>query len=321
MTAWEIFYQGRYFARRNKKLWFVLWLVNALLATLAALPVFNLLSSELDHSLMAAAMFGRFNLDFASDIIYKYFDLGPFIGGMTLALGVVYVVFTVLTTGGTLSVFAGTGRQFRAPVFFRGCGMFFWRFFRLLILALIFYAIFVLGLNAAMTAFLRWLTENWGQEKYVLLLTWARWVAVAFVFLVLNMIFDYAKVRLVVDEGRSAIGAAFRSIQFVFRNFRKTLGVYLFCVLLGLIIMAIYNPLEHVLPQQTKRWIIAVFFLQQLFILARVYVRLTFFSSEVILYESLKPVSVPESPVVSALSITSPEAPSSLGDDSISPVI
>ncbi len=289
MTAWEIFYQGRYLANRNKKLWFFLWLMNALMAAVAGLPVFGILSAELKNSLMETSMMNRFNLDFVSELIFKYWDSLPMLFMLVATLGIVYVVLTLLSTGGTLAVFSSAERRFTAPVFFRGCGVYFWRFFRLLIVAVIFYGIFVMALNGVLTSLVDKLTKSWTQERLVRLVSWAKVLGVAFVFVVVNMIFDYAKVRLVVDEGRSAVMAAFRSIKFVFRNFKQTLALFLFCMLLGLLFIVIYNPLEHLLPQNTKRWIIVVFILQQFFILARVYVRMTFFSSEVLLYENLRP--------------------------------
>lgn len=294
MTAWEIFYQGRYHARKNKKLWFLLWLVNALMAAIAALPVFALLSAELDHSLSAAPMMDRFNLDFMAELFFKYYDANPYIVFSVMTLALVYTVVTLLTTGGTLAVFASTERRFNAPLFFRGCGVYFWRFFRLLILALIFYGIFVVGFNNLLARLLTFLTRTWTQEKFVLLLSWMRLLTVAFLFLVVNMIFDYAKVRMVIDDKRSAVGSTVKSIKFVLKNFRKTFALFLFCVLMGLIIIAIYNPLEQWLPQNGKRGVILVFLLQELFILARVYVRLTFFSGEVLLYdEMMRPSLVP----------------------------
>ena len=320
MTAWEIFYQGQYVARRNKKLWFILWLMNALVAAVAALPMFSLLSREWNYSLAAGPMMDRFDIDYVVELIYKYWDSAPILLALLTGLGILYVTLTLLTAGGTLAVFSGTEKRFSAPVFFRGCGAFFWRFLRLFILSVIFYGIFVFGVNGGLSALFSRMTRNWTMEKYVLFLSWGRLLLVAFFFILINMIFDYAKVRIVVEEGRSAIAAGFRSIKFVFKNFRKTLAVYLLCFLLGVIVIAIYNPLESVLPQYTRKWVIAVFILQQLFILARVYVRLTFFSSEVILYEGLRPApNFP--PAVMATTVTPPPPAGNSGGAVAEPVL
>lgn len=311
MTAWEVFYQGRYLAKKAKKMWFLLWLMNALMAAVAALPIFALLNSELKNSLMEASMFERFNLNFASETIYKYWDALPMLLWLTLALGSVYIVLTLLTAGGILTVFSSSERRFTAPVFFKGCGTYFWRFFRLFLVALIFYGILVLALNGILTSLVNKLTKSWTQERYVMLASWTRLLVVAFVFLLVNMIFDYAKVRLVIEESRSAVMATFRSIKFVWSHFGKTFALFLLCMALGLIIIAIYNPLEQVLPQDTRRWIVAVFVLQQLFIIARIYVRLTFCSSEILLYESLRasPVVIQEGTGETSTAGVKPQAP------------
>lgn len=325
MTAWEIFYQGRYLAKRNKKLWFLLWLMNALMAAVAAMPVFGVLNAELKNSLMSTSLVDRFNLDFAGEFAFKYWDSIPS-GLMLIAtLALVYVVLTLLSTGGTLSVLSSPERQFTAPVFFKGCGTYFWRFARLLIVALIFYGIFVVALNGILSGLVDKLTRSWTQEKLVRLVSWTRLLLAVFVFMIVNMVLDYAKVRLVIDEGRSAVMAALRSFKFVFKNFKKALALFLFCMLLGLLFIVIYNPLEHLLPQNTRRWIIVVFLLQQLFILARVYVRLTFFSSEVLLYEALRP-SPASAPGMGAAG-PSPSSPSTTpatpftGEPAIDPTI
>lgn len=289
MTAWETFTQGRYWARKNKKLWFLLWLPTALLALVGTLPMFNVLNEELSHSLMTHDMGDGFNLDFVSGFIFKYTDAAPLYWGLLVALGVLTVVISLWMTGGTLSVLASDDRRYKSALFFKGCGGYFWKFFRLFIVAAIFYALFVFGLNALLEFGVKRLTRDWTQEKYVLFINWGRLLVAAFLFMVVNMVFDYAKVRLVVEQGRSALAATFRALQFVFKHLSLTLRVFLLCALLGLLIVALYNPLEHILPQNTKRWVILVFLLQQCFILARMYVRLTFFSSEILLYESLRP--------------------------------
>jgi hypothetical protein len=285
------------------------------MAAVVSLPVFGVLSAELKNSLMEASMINRFNLDFVFEVIFKYWDSLPMLLMLITASGIVYVVLTLLATGGTLAVFSGAERRFTAPVFFRGCGVYFWRFFRLLIVAAIFYGIFVLALNGVLSSLVDKLTMSWTQERLVRIVSWTKLLGVAFVFVVVNMIFDYAKVRLVVDDGRSAIMAVFRSIKFVFKNFKQILALFLFCMLLGLLFMVIYIPLEHVLPQNTRRWIIVVFVLQQLFILARVYVRLTFFSCEVLLYDNLRPAPARAEGPAAASSVTvggtSPSSPSS----------
>ncbi|MDD5542061.1 MAG: hypothetical protein PHX83_02710 [Acidobacteriia bacterium] len=297
MTAWEIFHQGRYFARRNKKVWFLLWLMNGLMASIAAWPVFNALNSDLSHSLMAAPMMDRFSIDFAAEFLFKHQDSLPALVSVLTVVSVVYLILTLLTTGGTLAVFSSADRRFNAPLFFRGCSVYFWRFFRLFLVSLIFYGVLVAGLNAALSGVVGKVTAGWTVEKYVRFTSWSRVLIVVFVFVLINMIFDYAKVRLVITEGRSAIMAALRSIKFVFKNFRKTLAVYIYCALLLLILALIYNPLEQALPQYTRRWVVLVFLLGQIFILARVFVRLTFFSSEVLLYESLATPNAISTPV------------------------
>ena len=89
------------------------------------------------------------------------------------------------------------------------------------------------------------------------------------------MVFDYARVRIVVEDRRSALGALLAGVRFVRRHFGRVLLLYVlngaaFLLVLGL--YAVASPgcaairIAHV----------AVLFLGELYILARHYLKLVF---------------------------------------------
>jgi hypothetical protein len=99
-----------------------------------------------------------------------------------------------------------------------------------------------------------------------------------------NLIFDYAKVRAVVEDRRSAIGALLSGWRFVRRNFGATIALYLLDV--GLFALAV-TAYGVVVPRSAGTgWTMWVGFgVGQLFILARLAVKLMFWASETALFQ------------------------------------
>ena len=128
------------------------------------------------------------------------------------------VVLSVFLLGGVLDRLA-RDRAIGSRGFFAACGVFFFRFLRLGVMAgLVYYALFTwlhpLLLDDAFLA----LTRDVTVERTA----WAYRVALYAVFaaavLLVNVVVDYAKIRMVVEDRRSAIGAVVASIRFIRRQ-------------------------------------------------------------------------------------------------------
>jgi hypothetical protein len=118
-----------------------------------------------------------------------------------------------------------------------------------------------------------------------------------------NVVFDYAKVRAVVEDRRSMIGAVAASVRFVRRNFAAVAGLY---ALNGLLFAAVLVAYALLAPgADSPVWLPLV--AGQLYVLARVWVRLVFAASETSLFQGRlahagyvagSPVPRPEPPAV-----------------------
>ena len=99
-----------------------------------------------------------------------------------------------------------------------------------------------------------------------------------------NLIFDYAKVRAVVEDRRSMIGAIQSAIGFIRRNGGAAIALYLADFFLFLGVVAVY---ALVAPGASTgvlyTWL--GFAIGQLYILARLWVKLTFWASEATLFQ------------------------------------
>jgi hypothetical protein len=91
---------------------------------------------------------------------------------------------------------------------------------------------------------------------------------------------DYAKIRAVVEDRRSMLGALGAGIRFVRRNPGAALGVYLMNLALFLLVLAAYALAA---PGAWSSWL--ALFVGQLYIVLRVVVRLQFASSQIALFQ------------------------------------
>ncbi|MFB0518742.1 MAG: hypothetical protein ACETWC_05605, partial [Acidobacteriota bacterium] len=67
-----------------------------------------------------------------------------------------------------------------------------------------------------------------------------------------------------------------------------TMGLYYFIGVLGIVFMVIYGVVEPQISQVTPLLVLLAFVWQQVYMLARIWVRLTFFSSQLNLFMGLQ---------------------------------
>jgi hypothetical protein len=158
----------------------------------------------------------------------------------------------------------------------------FWRFLRLGALAWLAYGllfgyvhrwIFVTGFE--------WLTRDLIAERTVFAVRMACYGVFGLVLVACNIIFDYSRVRIVVEDRRSAIAALVAGARFVARHGRATLALYLMTALVFLLVVLLYALAAP--GARVPAW--GVLAIGELYILARHYVKLLFYASETALFQ------------------------------------
>ena len=99
-----------------------------------------------------------------------------------------------------------------------------------------------------------------------------------------NVLFDYAKVRAVVEDRRSMIGAMTASARFIRRNFSAVAALYATNGLIFVTILVIYALVAPGMGR-TALGVWLGFVVSQLYLLARLWARLVFSASEVALFQ------------------------------------
>jgi len=220
-----------------------------------------------------------------------------------------YILLWLFLAGGIIDRYA-RDRPTGVHGFFSASGVFFFRFLRL---GIVMFAVYGLLFGYAHP----WLFERTyprlvrevNVERTAFFIRAGLYLVFGLVLGVCNLVFDYAKVRAVVEDRRSALGAVASGLRFVRRNFGAAAAVYLLDVGLFAIVLAVYAAVAP--GAGGAGWTMwAGFAIAQLYILARLWVKLVFWASATALFQgrlahagyvaAAKPVW-PDSPIAEAI--------------------
>jgi len=206
--------------------------------------------------------------------------LAATIVGVTAA----WLVLWSFLTGGIVDRFA-RARRTRAHGFFGACGMHFWRLLRLGVAALLVYGFLFRYVHRWLFASLYpWLIRDLTVERTAFAIRVAEYLVFGGLLLACNIVFDYARIRIVVEDRRSAIGALMAGGRFVRRHAGAALQLYAINAAAFLLLIALYALVAPGAPRSgTSLWV--VFGIGELYILARHYLKLLFYASETVFFQ------------------------------------
>jgi hypothetical protein len=229
---------------------------------------------------------------------------------LVAAAAALYIGIWIFLAGGIIDRYARE-RSVGAHGFFAACGVFFFRFVRLgAIMAVVYGVLFGWVHPWLFGDVYPRLTRELTVERDAFLIRVLLYAAFGAALGVCTLVGDYAKVRAVVEDRRSMIGAIQSAVRFIARNFRAAVGLYALDLMLFGLVLAGYGIVAP--AGGFGRWsMILAFALGQVYIAARLWVRLVFWASETALFQgrlahagyvaAAAPVW-PESPSAEALS-------------------
>ncbi|MBM3817531.1 MAG: hypothetical protein FJW14_00745 [Acidimicrobiia bacterium] len=224
------------------------------------------------------------------------------------ALATYLLVWTFLS-GGILDRYARQ-RPVRAHGFFAASGVFFWRFLRLgLVAGLVYGFLFTYVHGWLFDDLYERMTRDLAVEREAFAWRAGLYLVFAGLLAVATTVFDYARIRTVVEDRRSAIGSLLAALGFIGRHPGRVAGLYLLNALAFLVVMAVW---AGVAPGAGGAGLSAWlgFVGSQCFVVARLLVKLQFLASQTALFQRLlahagytaAPAHVwPESPAAESL--------------------
>jgi hypothetical protein len=230
------------------------------------------------------------------------------IAGVTAA----WMVLWSFLSGGVLDRYARQ-RPTRAYGFFAACGTHFWRFLRVGVLAWVVYWVLFAHVHGWIFEDLYpWITADTTVERTAFLVRVMGYAGFGALLVACNLVFDYARIRMVVEDRHSAIGALAAGARFV-RRHPATFRLYGLNALVFLILAIVYALVAPGAPRGIAIWLALL--LGQLYILLRHYLKLLFYASQTAYFQSAlahasytaAPVVVwPDSPAAESIGNASP---------------
>lgn len=283
------------------------WALTLLLALPLGLTLRGMLREHLGESLAADSAASGVNYEWWQEFSAQATGIGTTFSPSVIGVGAVldnlsglldneprstvvagaaaaYLLVWTFLVGGVLDRYA-RNRPIRANGFFAACGVFFFRFLRLAVMVgAVYYLLFVYVHAWLFDDFYPWITRDLAVERIAFAWRLALYFVFGTLLVALNLLVDYAKVRAVVEDRRSMIGALVAAARFVRRNAGAAVGLYLLNGVLFVALLAAYMAAAPGAGRAgLSMWL--GFLVSQVYLLGRLWVKLVFFASETSLFQ------------------------------------
>ena len=327
MSAWGAFTSGLRALRRNWGLAVLVLVVNLTIAATLVVPLGMAVERDLRDTGSATNMLygfdhdwwsrwsdrqaGSFLASFAPDIFGQGFALKNLelllrghlpmylfahgqegastpLDATLLGLGLLYVLMQVFLSGGLLSVFKNPDGGWKLRSVLHGCGFYFGRLCRLMLLGLALYAA-LFALNAP---FARWVDHQAYEavaETTALAWIFARHALLLSALLAVFTLLSYAKAILVTEERHSALFAFLSALGFCLRHPLRVAGQLLLVLISGALLLWLWSAFDGAWTTTGWKTQIVTLAAMQTLMLGRIGLRLALLAGQMALYRSSEP--------------------------------
>ncbi|HXI27575.1 MAG TPA: hypothetical protein VNG89_04115 [Vicinamibacterales bacterium] len=307
MSAWAAATEGIRRVRRAPMLVIGAWAITLLVSVPLTIALRGMIAQHLGDSLAADSAAAGVNYDWMQEFADQASGVGvtfrPTIIGFAAVLdnlsafldasarpvvivgaASVYLLGWLFLAGGMIDRLA-RDRPTRAHGFFSACGVFFFRFLRLAAAQWIVYALLFGSLHPWLFGRLYpRLVHEVTVERTAFLVRVALYGVFALAVAACAVVFDYAKVRAVVEDRRSMLGAIKAAMGFISRNYAAAISLFALDFLLFAAVLAGYGLIAPGGGGGATAWVAVV--IGQGYIGARLAVKLVFWASETALFQS-----------------------------------
>jgi len=275
---------GLTIARRHLRLAIALFALNLLTALALTVPFYRELMGEIGYSLTGTELLEGFRFSWLAEFEFNHPSFFPAMDSLILPVAIIYFFVQSVLAGGIIEALrAGEGdHPFRR--FSQGVSQHFFPFLRL---ALISFALYLLTYRLVGIRAGKWL-ENLAVDSPSQPLAFAVGVGGSLLtlaaLLFLDMVFDYARIKKIIDGFPSALLATLGALRFCLENLRGTACLYLLLLLLAGGWIGLYLLLYSIIPQNQLSGIVYLFLVQEIFMLGRVFLGVAAYSCQMEYY-------------------------------------
>jgi len=287
MGILKILGNGFFTANRKIRLALYLWLANVLFAAVVTAPFYFLLEKDFSRSIAGEKFFQGQDLLWIGDLVYRYQDVFPVFLGWLAVPSLLYLVLQVFLNGGILGRIS-VGERVNLPAFLSDSARYFWRFFRVFLISIPAYILVFGLLGRGVSALFRAWMDTASTQWTPLVASFLRLFVFLLLYSIIKMFFDYVKVSLVVEESKKTVKATLGNFRFLGRRFFRAWGLFL---LVGLVFIGLsigYYFGAKLIPRGGVILFVILFIWQQVYILARSWTTVLFFSTEYAFFKTHK---------------------------------
>lgn len=282
-------YAGGFKAALNtKKLSATIYIITIMMALILAIPFQGTIEKEAGNSMAFTNLLKDFDYTVYKDFMNQSAQaLQPYISA-AIWMGIFYLIFTIFFEGGILTVLRRKEDKFSLRFFWEASAKYFSRFLRLAIYTIILQLITAGIVFAVLSKILSSASETVPSEASLFYIGLTGVIIYILIFIFLLIVTDYAKVMLVENEEYRPLRTIIRSFGFVFRHFLSTYFLYLLLLIVPVLLFVIYFRAEDAIGMSSGGKIFIIFIIQQLFIWARIFIKIWILGSELNLYKKFE---------------------------------
>lgn len=284
-TVKETLRQGVRSVYHNRKFIFLLWGANALSAFVLSIPVYAVLFDSLNRSVLSDKLALNFDYIWFIQFLNIYKSNLAQIPYMLYGMMAIYLLVQTFFLGGLISVFNNQAKNHTVDFFYGGV-KYFVRFTKLMLFSVLFILIAFL-VNDYLGVLILSLFEKSENIRAEFVLMSLRYILLIFLIGVCALISDYSKVNIAVKDNYNIFKTVYETVIFLKNNFTKVFLLFLIVAILGAAGAIIYNLVRVTIPETPFYFLIVSFILQQMLIIFRLFIRMLFYSTEVILFKDL----------------------------------
>jgi hypothetical protein len=271
-------------ARSLPRLAIVQLVMNFVFALVLTLPFHRMLDYSLGHSLGGGRSMKVPDLNWLMAFLQSNRGFIDTLNMTALWLGFLYMVLNMLVSAGMLEVLSADF-HFTLRRFFGGIISYGLPFLRLWVLSLIVYFIIFFVFNQLIGSGLERWTGDWASEGGVFALSILKNSILMALLLLTIMVFDYAKIRIVMERSGSVLAESLWAIRFVRDHLWLTLGVFCALGLGSAVLVTLYLGVDALLSPRSLWLVVLAFLVQQVFMFYRMWLRVALYAAEISLYK------------------------------------
>ncbi len=283
MNIFKAIQQGFFKVWICKRMVLLLYIAIFLMALCIAYPLKKLLESTVGHSLMVQDLMKGFDYEFFNDFNNAYGVGWTPIFDQSIVVVLLFLLLYVFFSGGIYAVLTQVPKSNYRAIFWANSAQYFWKILRLslffLVIHSLVFALFALLFYALVNGEL----QNEGVISTALKIVLPCYYLVALFFFVWQ---DYSKYFLVTAPKKWIISTLVESFRFLRAHLMNVYFLYLINMLFWGVLVFINYRITLLIDIESYSTILLSFFVSQLFLLIRIFIKLINIGS-IVSYTSL----------------------------------